>query len=79
MKTTDQLIQSKVKLDRRKSALAVKVEIENQLRISLHIEIIRNRAHETRLFGRVARKKPYMNKIDRGKRLNFAKEMFEKL
>ena len=77
--TTDRLIQRKVKLDRRKSASAVKVEIENELRISLHVDTIRNRGHEARLFGRVARKKPYVNKINRGKRFKFAKEMFEKL
>ena len=64
-KTTDRLIQQKVKLDR---ASAVKVEIENQLRISLY----RNRAHEATLFDRVA-------KINLGKRVNFAKEMLEKL
>ena len=68
-KTTDRLIQRKVKLDRRKSASSVKVEIENELGISLHVDTIRNRAHEARLFGRVARKKvPYVNKINRGKR-----------
>ena len=32
-------------------------EIENQLRISLHVDRIRNRAHEGRLFGQVARQK----------------------
>ena len=78
-KTTDRLIQRKVKLNRRKSASAVKVEIENELRISLHVDTIRNRAHEARLFGRVARKKPYVNKLNRGKRLKFAKKTFEKL
>ena len=57
---------------------AVKVEIENELRISLHVDTIRNRAHEARLFGQVAREKPYVNKINRGKRLNFAKKMLEK-
>ena len=67
-KTTDRLIQ----LDRRKSASAVKVETENQLQI-------RNRAHQATLFGQVSPKKPYVNKINRGKRLNFAKEMIEKL
>ena len=77
--TTDRLIQRKVKLDRRKSASAVKIEIENGLGISLHVDTIRNRAHETRLFGRVARQKPCLNKINRGKRLKFAKKMFEKL
>ena len=78
-KTTNRLIQRKVKLDRRKSASAVKVEIENQLRISLHVDINRNIAHQARLFDRVSRQKPYVNKINRGKRLNFAKEMLEKL
>ena len=77
--TTYRLIQRKVKLDRRKSASAVKVEIENELGISLHVDTIRNRAHEARLFGRVAREKPYVNKINRGKRLKFVKEMLEKL
>ena len=57
----------------------MKIEIENELRISLHVDTIRNRAHEARLFGRVARKKPYVNQINRGKRLKFAKEMLEKL
>ena len=50
------------------------IEIENELGISLHVDTIRKRAHEV---GRVARKKSYMNKINRGKRLKFAKEMLE--
>ena len=57
----------------------MKIEIENELGIPLHVDTIRNRAHEARLFGRVARQKPYVNKINREKRLNFAKEMLEKL
>ena len=57
----------------------MKVEIENELGISLHVDRIRNRTHEARLFGRVARQQPYVNKINRGKRLKFAKEMLEKL
>ena len=57
----------------------MKVEIENGLGISLHVDTIRNRAHEARLFGRVAHKKPYVNKINREKQLKFAKEMLEKL
>ena len=51
------------------------LEIENKRRISLHVDTIRKRAQE---IERVARKKPYMNKINRGKRLKFAKEMLEK-
>ena len=50
--TTDRLIQRKLKLVRRKSASMVKIEIENKLGISLHVDTIRKRAHEVR---RVAR------------------------
>ena len=57
----------------------MKVGIENELGISLHVDTIRNQAHEARLFGPVARKKLYVNKINRGKWLKFAKEMLEKL
>ena len=57
----------------------MKVEIENEWGISLHVDTIRNRAYEARVFDRVARKKPYVNKINRGKRLKFAKKMLEKL
>ena len=38
--TTDRLIQRKLKLVRRKSASIVKIEIENELGISLHIDTI---------------------------------------
>ena len=75
---TDRLIQRKLKADRRKSAPAVKIEIENELGISLSADTIRNRAHEVGLYGRIARKKPYINKMNRGKRLKFAKEMLIK-
>ena len=56
----------------------VRTEIENELRISLHVDTIRKRAHVVGLFGQVARKKPYVNKINRGKRLKLDKEMLEK-
>ena len=67
--TTDRLIQRKLKLVRRKSASIVKIEIENELEISLHVDTIRKRAHEVGLFGRVTRKKLFVNKINQGKRL----------
>ena len=44
----------------------------------MHVDTIRKRSREVGLFGRVARKKPYVNKINRGKRLKFAKEILEK-
>ena len=76
--TTNQLIKRKFKLYRRKSASTVKVEIENERGISLHVDTIRERVLEVRLFGRVAPKKPYVNKINRGKRLKFGKEILER-
>ena len=62
--TTDRLIQRKLKLNRRKSASTAKVEIENELGISLHIDTIRKQIHEVGLFGRVARQKSHVNKIN---------------
>ena len=68
-------MQRKIKLGRRKSASTIKLEIENELEISLHVDIIRKWTHEV---GPVNRKKPYVNKINRGKLLKFDKEMLEK-
>ena len=77
-KTTDRPIQRKLKLNRRRLASIVKTEIENELRTSLHPDTIRKRAHESGLFDRIARKKPYVNKVSRLKRLRLAKKMFKK-
>ena len=73
--TTDGLIQCKLKLDRRKLAARVKVEIESELGILLQVDTVRKRAHEV---GRVVRKKSYVNKINRGKQVKFDKEVLEK-
>ena len=43
---TYRITQRNLKLDRRKSASAGKVEIENELGISLHVHTIRKPAHE---------------------------------
>ena len=76
--SVDRIIQRKIKLDRRKSAPTVKAEIEKELGVIVHANTIRNRLHEISLYGRVARKKPYVNKIERGKRIEDAKVMTEK-
>ena len=70
--------QRNVKLDRRQSTLAVKLDIENGLGISLNVNANRNRAYEAQLFERLARKRPYVNKVNQVKEFKFAKEMFEK-
>ena len=71
-------MQRQIKLDRRKSASTVRVEIGNEVEISLHVDTIRNQTHETGLLGRVACKRPYVNKINSGKRLKFTKEALHK-
>ena len=76
--TTDRLIQRKLKLDRRKSARAGTSELEKGLRILISESTVKRRAHEVGLFGRVARKKPYVNRTNLLKRLKYAKEMLRK-
>ena len=76
--TVDRFIQRKIKVDRRKSALSVKVELENELSVIIHANTVRNRMHEIGLYGRVARKKPLVNKVSRTKRIQYAKTMMEK-
>ena len=68
----DRIIQRKVKVDRRKSASSVKIGIESELGITISEQTVRRRLHEIGLKGRVTRKKPYVNKVNRGKRLEYA-------
>ena len=65
----DRIIQLKIKVDRRKSAPSVKVELRSKHGIAISEQTIRRRLHEVGLFGRVARKNPYVNKVSRGKRI----------
>ena len=76
--TTDRMIQRILKKDRRTSPEKMAAEIKKQLDISLSAQSVRNRAHEIGMFGRVARKKPYVNKVNRIKRFKVAKEMLQK-
>ena len=73
--TTDRLIQRKLKLDRRKSARAVTSELEKDVGILISESTVKRQTHEVGLFGRVARKKPYVNRTNSIKRLRYAKEM----
>ena len=74
----DRIIQRKTKLDRRKSAPTMKAEVEKELGAIVHANTIRNRLHEIGLCSRVARKKLCINKINREKRIAYAKMMIEK-
>ena len=57
----------------------MKVERQNELNnITISETTIRRRAHEVDLFCQVARKKPYINKVNRGKLLEYARTYREK-
>ena len=62
--TTDRTIQRILKKDRRTSAEKVVAKIKKQLDISLSAQSVWNRAHEIGMFGQLARKKPYVNKVN---------------
>lgn len=69
----DKVIQRKVKMDRRKSAASVRQEIEQELGVVISNQTVRRRLHEIGFFGHIARKKPYVNKVNRLKRLQYVK------
>ena len=74
----DRLIVHKIKSNRRFSADKVKVKIESELRASLNVNTIGNRAHEAGLFDCVALKNPLVNKVNWGKQLKYAKSILNK-
>ena len=49
-----------------------------EIGITISSQTVRRRTHETGLYGRVARKKPYVNKANRLKRLNYVKTYRDK-
>ena len=75
---TDRIIQRQIKTDRRKSSTSVKAELQSELNIRISETTIRRRAHKIGLYGRVARKKRYLNKTNRGKRREYARTYREK-
>ena len=75
---TDRILQRKVNTNRRKSAASVKAELESELKVIISESTVRRRLHEIGLYGRVARKKSYVNKINRRKRLEYTKTYREK-
>ena len=75
---THRILQRKVKTNRRKSATSVKAELESDLKVIISESIVRRRLHEVDLYGRVALKNPYVNTINRCKRLEYAKNYREK-
>ena len=72
------MMQLILKKDQRTSAEKMAAEIKELLDTSLNAQSVRNRAYEIGMFGRVARKKPYVNKVNRSRRFKFAKKMLQK-
>ena len=68
----DRVMQRRVKVDRRKSASSMKAEIESESAIVIFEQTVRCRLHEVGYKGRVARKKPYMDKVNRIKLVEYA-------
>ena len=66
------------KTDRRKSSTSVKAELQIELNMTISQTTIGRRVHEIGLYEHVARKKPYLNKANRGKRLEYARTYREK-
>ena len=57
----------------------MKVELRNELNITISETTIRRRVHvKSAYIDRVARKKPYVNKVNRGKRLEYVRTYREK-
>ena len=75
---TDRIIQRQIKTECRESSTSVKAEFQTELNITICETTIRRRAHEICLYGRAARKKPYFNKANRGKRLEYVRTYREK-
>ena len=61
----NRILQRKVRANRQKSVASVKAELENKLKIIISESTVCRRLHEVGLYGRVARKKPYVNKAFR--------------
>ena len=74
----DRIIQRKIKVNCRKSALSVKSELKTELSLTIYESTIRRRLYEVGFNGRVARKKPCGSKDNRVKRAHYAKTYLEK-
>ena len=73
----DRAIQRKIKADRRRSASFVKAVIETEFEIIISKQTVRRRLHEAGFKGCVARKKPYVDKTNRMKCIQYAKRYRE--
>ena len=73
----DRATHRKIKADRRIPASSVKAVIKTGFGIIISEQMLRRRLHETGLKDRVARKKPYVDRTNRMKRIQHAKKYRE--
>ena len=65
----DRCIRRKIMANRRISSSQIKAAFQSDLNVAVSESTVKRRADEAGLFGRLARNKPCVNKIDRAKRL----------
>ena len=53
----------------------VSTDLKKYNNISISASTVRNRLHDIGLYGRVARKKPYISKENRSRRVKWAKDL----
>ncbi|XP_078038058.1 uncharacterized protein LOC144470594 [Augochlora pura] len=68
----------KIKFNQGLSAPTLTAELYEETGKKVHVDKVRNAIKQAGFNGRVARKKPYINEINRKRRLTFAKEFVSK-
>ena len=75
----DRFIRRKIMANRRISSTRIKAELQSELNVAISESTIKRRAHEAGLFDHVTRRQLYVNKLNLGKRLEYARTYLEKL
>ena len=71
---TRKYITRQIRANRRLSPEDLRDDLMDNLQLSVCVQTIRNAPHEKQLFGRAARKKPCISKINKSKRLQYARD-----
>ncbi|CAM4749411.1 unnamed protein product [Rotaria magnacalcarata] len=72
------VIYDEASTNRRISSSTIKAELQSELNITISESTTKRRAHEAGFYGRAARKKPYINRLNLTKRLEYARTYREK-
>ncbi|CAF3239743.1 unnamed protein product [Rotaria socialis] len=74
----DRIIHRTIISNRRKAAPDVAIDLKRDHNISITAQTVRNRMHEVGYRGCIARKKPFIKKLNKRKRVCWAREHFPK-